>query len=465
MFFKIHIFISTVFLFFCTLVYGAPPPENTPIGTTAKLSYMGAEIESNLVVTYVVYGDADISVRKEWGVGDSEGNQLMIFRIANGGWRNGKDLLLRDDLKSKYEIVGSTGIWIPFGETEEKIVTLAEDGDESQDKNVNLKYVDGVLTLLVKDVPGHHLESDPGGFVGVYVKPQGDIPAGSILTNIGEYEYFNGPEKITNLKTNSLLYIVPIIAKAEFTGETKEYGISGESFIFKNKLKNIGNTEDIFEISLENNGFPQDSIIGIGKNSNGNFVLLEDKNKNGTVETDSLKPGEEIEIQLKVQTTSSDLTKSNILVEKVAKSLNVPSYSIRVQDKIIKLESSISSAAFIKYQGLDANGDNKIDGEYTENLQKGNPGDKIFYKLVFKNIGTDILKDIYIEDTIPSYTKMSYGDGTLKEGGKPIFKLSDGTVGEVIDKPPAGFNGTLRVNFGHINPGEYIEIYYNVKID
>ncbi|SKA02838.1 conserved repeat domain-containing protein [Cetobacterium ceti] len=464
MFKKLHILISTVFFFLVTFTYGAPP-ENTELKNMGELTYLGATLESNTVVATVVYGEAKVRVRKGWEE-DSTGRMVLYFKVTNDSFGTGKDLLLRDDLNNKYELAGETGIWIPFGENAEKVVTLADDGVEAEDSNIELKYINGILTFKVKEISGPHLESNPGGYLGVYVKPPINLPAGTIIENKGEYEFNNGEELVRGLSTNTVMYVVPIIARGEIIGEKKEFHVSGDTFFFRNKLTNLGNTSDIFEISLANNTFPETAIFTLGKyDENEEFILLEDLNGNGTVETPSLAIGESIDIILRVESASSDISFNNLGVNKLVKSLNKPEYIISTTDSLTQLGAATTSVSLIKFQTLDSNLDNKPDGSFKEEVQKGDPGDRIFYKLVLTNIGTEAILDIDIEDTVPDFTRISYGDGTIGEYGFPSFKLPNGTFGEIIDKPLAGHSGAIRQNFSRLEPGEVIEIYYNVIIN
>ncbi|MCJ8342691.1 MAG: hypothetical protein MJH09_07570 [Cetobacterium sp.] len=464
MFKKLHILLSTVFFFLGTFTYGTPP-ENTELKNLGELTYLGATLESNTVIATVVYGEGEVNVRKGWEE-DSQGRSLIYFKITNDSFGVGKDLLLRDDLNNKYELLGETGIWIPFGENTEKVVTLAEDGPEAEDSNVELKYINGILTFKVKEIPGPHLESNPGGYLGVYIKPPVELPAGTIINNKGEYEFNNGTELIRGLSTNTIMYVVPIIAKGEILGEEKEFQISGDTFFYSNKLTNLGNTSDIFEISLVNSNFPENTIFTLGKyDENENFILLEDLNNNGTVESPRLESGESVNIILRVETASSDISFNNLGVNKLLRSLNKPEYIISTKDGLTQLGAATSSVSLIKFQALDGNLDNIPDGPFKEEIQKGDPGDRIFYKLVLTNIGTEAILDVDVEDTVPDFTKISYGDGTIGEFGFPSFKLPNGTFGEIIDKPLAGHSGAIRQSFSRLEPGEAIEIYYNVIID
>ncbi len=457
-----------ILFFLYTLISYSITPTTFQIGTIAMLVLEDkTEILSNIVVVTIVNDIANITIEKSFKDEPvKEEQKTLVFKILNNSNIRGEDLLLTDDLSNKYDIVGDSVLWTPFGENTTKKLTLVEDGQEKEDINVSLNFKNNILNFTMKVVGENQLITSNGGYLEVVIKPKDDLLARTILKNIAIYEYFNGVEKKNNIETNVLNYEVPIISKAIFTGESKSFESSGNIIYFTNILKNIGNIEDTYNIILANNLFKDGDTFKIGQLINNVFTEFQDTNKDGIIDTGKLTVGKSINIILEVTTKSSTLTLRDLSIEKIATSVENPQYNVVVKDVLDQLISSSSSVEFFKYQSLDKNNDNIIEFPYTQNLIGGNPENKIFYKIIVKNIDENPITELLIEDYIPEYTKMSYGDNSLSEKGRPVYRLSnDNIFKEIVSKPFIGRNGTIKVEIPILNKDETVEIYYNVKID
>lgn len=87
---------------------------------------------------------------------------------------------------------------------------------------------------------------------------------------------------------------------------------------------------------------------------------------------------------------------------------------------------------------------------------------KIYYKIILTNKNSKIpvvLDKIY--DIIPENTVLSNGNGTIGEGGKPVFKIENQPFKEI-----KYFQNTnmLMIENIIINPMESATIFFNVDV-
>lgn len=133
---------------------------------------------------------------------------------------------------------------------------------------------------------------------------------------------------------------------------------------------------------------------------------------------------------------------------------------------IVDEKNSSSKISFLKYQGIDMDGDNVMDIDYTLKSLRGSPDNKIYYKIVLKNDGDTSLYNVKVRDSVPRFTTMDYGNGKIDTHGIPVYRIV-GKTGylKVLNAPDPGVIGEMEVNIVELFPGETLEVYFNVKIN
>lgn len=624
--------------------------SGTVITNTGTYTYDngdGANIEKTTVnADYTVPAQAIVGVEKKATIDPNNSGQFIYtFKITNTGSLSGTNFTLTDTLPSEIDVVSTDGRWRTFTSNTENILTLANDGGEGTNSNLDFSIVNGVLTLKINSIPSNITSSTPGGELSIIVKPKSGVLAGTVISNSGTYEYNNGEDGVVSGKeTNRADYTVvtpsgPNLTIIKSIGETSVPGAFVYVFDFVNDgsenahnivltdvlpegvipdvdfalwkpsangtfvnittgddgteanaswvtfkvvgrnleftriqhdmgttgtltlrvrpiggvapgtvLTNIGNYSytDINGSNPVNKTtnsatytVPSQALVGIKKSAvvdpnNGaqfiyRFKVFNSGDINGTsvVLTDTLP--NEVEVvgttgkwQPVNQSTVKTITLADDGQEAVSNEVNlkvvngVMTFTITsvsgnflesgtggILEIIVKPKSGVSGGTVVnnsgefsynngfdgvvtgektntatytipvgapvlsleKFQALDENSDNIIEGEYTKTALEVNPGTKIFYKLVITNSGTGGATNIAVADTIPEFTRMSYGDGSISEKGKPVWRIVGGPFTEISNKPVEGGTGTISVVIPRVNPGEIAEIYYNIKVD
>lgn len=150
---------------------------------------------------------------------------------------------------------------------------------------------------------------------------------------------------------------------------------------------------------------------------------------------------------------TASFTYNNGVEDVVSENTNTVSYTVPMVNLVLE-----------KFQAVDANKDFTPDTEYTKDGLTINPGEGIFYKLVATNTGNSAGRNITITDIIPQYTGMAIGNGTVSMNGKPVWRINGGPLTEITNVPAVGEAGNIEVEIPQINPGDIVEVYYNVKV-
>ncbi|WP_426710461.1 beta strand repeat-containing protein [Cetobacterium sp. SF1] len=140
------------------------------------------------------------------------GQFIYKFGFSNTGSAAATNIILTDGLPDTVEVVGTSSTWYPVGWSTAKDITNANDGWEVISDEVNLNITnDGIrntVNFTITTIPGNTPESTAGGELWVYVRPKVGVTNGTIIPNIGIFQYTYGGNTITDQYTSQSYYTV-----------------------------------------------------------------------------------------------------------------------------------------------------------------------------------------------------------------------------------------------------------------
>ncbi|MCK5812826.1 MAG: DUF11 domain-containing protein [Cocleimonas sp.] len=199
-------------------------------------------------------------------------------------------------------------------------ITLTDNGEEDQSgiaycaydaSCANTPFSNDKVTAVIASVL-----SGEKGSVSFDVTIDGGLPA-SVLENIAQFEYHNGVAQIAVANTNQVPFEIvqkpAVIANGSVNDNDPDnadnQGGTSDSFIvdvatrgatvpFENIIRNKGNSDDVFDISINaGDTFPVGTVFQLFQSDG--FTPLMDSNNNGTVDTGVLAAGARYKVILK----------------------------------------------------------------------------------------------------------------------------------------------------------------------
>lgn len=404
------------------------------------------EIFKNIENNISIYSKRNITVRKGVIFDEENGQYYFTFKYLNESSTEVDEIYLEDNINPNFKFNNYIGYWQDFESLKKEVVTFFKDGSEEKFSKLDVSLVNNKLRVLLKEVPIQN-KNDVGGILYIPFYIDKSISRDEKLKNIAEYTYILNGKKSKKYKTNEILIFNRYIPKLEVSGDNSPLEKEeGEKYIFRfeNQVKNLGNGSDTYNILVKNSNFPK----------NIKFLNLTDSNNDGIVDTGFLEPGEIKKIIFEIAITKEELENKNY-------SLNLLFNSVKVKDYIVSNTNSLSleikekDVEFVKEQRL-------RNGSYTKENLKVSTGQKIFYKIRLRNKNkTKTVRLDKIYDIIPEKTILSEGDGSLGEGGKPVYKKGDSLFKEIEvnrDKKK------IELKDIELKPFEEIVIYFNVDV-
>ncbi|WP_300357671.1 hypothetical protein [Fusobacterium sp.] len=432
---------------------------------------------------------ANVKIHKTLGPSGDPDAFVYVFRITNDSDVTATNIVLTDVLPDTIEPDSTEGKWFPFGEATGKNVPLTDTGYEDISADINLSVINNVMTLKLKSAaPGDGI-ANTGGVLHLRVRPKTSTAPGTLVTNTASYTYNNGVEVVPAENTETVNYTIPNRANVLVEKSVIDLEDSN-SFVYVFKFTNdatINGTDLVLTDTLSDD-IEVDGITGVwfpfgdttgksipitatGYEDIANEIDLSVVNNIMTIKLKSIPAGAGTAItnggilQLRVK-AKAGVAPGTVVTNvasydynngiKVVPSINTNSVNFTTPSAILTLE---------KYQAIDENKDNVIDAAYTKDALTANPGSTIFYKLVIKNTGNGSASNLVVNDQIAEYTTMFNGDGSISEKGKPVQRLGEEAFAEIANVPALGESGTVSATIPLINPGETVEIYYNVKVN
>ena len=303
-------------------------PAGATVGQQAELTVKGAstfvETPTDLVVeqtntdTVKVSDQAIINVTKSMSANSGaapSGPYTVTLKYSNAGLTDATAVTLKDVLPAgmSYNLSGDAARWSVTGDT----VTLTDtDATDPQGTTSTVTYcayspgceteVQAVISLVS---PGET------GELTFEVNIDSGLEA-STLINIAEFSYHDGSAVVSTVNTNQVpfevnesLGVVANGSDTEVTLDADNLGGTTDSFVvssatrgasvpFDNYIRNMGNTDDVFEITVDDTGtFPAGTVFQLFQSDG--FTPLMDTNSNGTPDTGVMAVGEAYKVVLK----------------------------------------------------------------------------------------------------------------------------------------------------------------------
>ncbi|MCJ8343219.1 MAG: hypothetical protein MJH09_10310, partial [Cetobacterium sp.] len=228
--------------------------SGTEIENKGKYSYedgRGNIINKDTVIAkYIVPSQGIVNVEKGVVIDPEDFSQFIYtFKITNVGNIPGKSFVLKDTFSENIEIVSTEGLWKDFLTGNLNNLTLENDGQENTNGNVNLEVINGEMVFKIENIPENIDGTLPGGELALVFKGKDGVPNGTVIENMGIFEYDNGRGNIIkDIKTNLVTYALineegPNVVVEKNIGESENPGAFTYIFDFKNngreKAKNI----------------------------------------------------------------------------------------------------------------------------------------------------------------------------------------------------------------------------------
>ncbi|WP_297406254.1 hypothetical protein [uncultured Cetobacterium sp.] len=414
---------------------------NLAVQSTLKKN-ITQQIQNNIVIQH----QNKVKIIKSIFFDKEEKQFYFTFKFVNNNLQNISSITLEDDINTNFRISNYIGFWKPFRSDEKKAVTFFLDGAEKEDPNLNISLINNILKIKLDNVPHSH-QTDIGGvlFIPFIVDP--NLPENTILRNSGTYNFTNNGLQSGDFSTNEVIYLLSYAPKTTVTGDSSPEDTSeNNQFIYKftNTITNLGNNTDTFNVICKNSDFPGEL----------NFTNITDSNDDGIPDTGPLAIGETKEIIFTFTIKPEDISNRLYTSNKIFVSIKNSSYIVSTTNTL-NLDTSPENIIFLKEQGTQV-------GKYTSKDIEVDSTDKIYYKITLKN--DNPLAHIFLDeifDTIPENTSLSQGNGSLDEGGKPVYKNGNKNFTEINYIPT---ENKLRIKNITIDPNSSLIIYFNVDV-
>nr|WP_307775367.1 hypothetical protein [uncultured Cetobacterium sp.] len=324
----------------------------TSLGDTSKID---SALET---IIYAEYAEVKAikSLSPQSGEASIDKEVTFYIKIYNEKETTSPDFELKDILDNKFKYVIGSAKWYPFGSTSGISLTDANGGDVN---GINYTVLENEITLAIDEIPGNTTDSSDGGYLEFKViVPAGT--AGGKIENSAMFDYSNGVSNVLDEETNTVVYEVLSFISLTFTGDTIEQAAPGETITFINTLRNTGNSDETFNITLGlgNSNFPvntkntykllklervQGEIIddpdaeAVVQILESNEVSnLTDTNGDGILDTGMVKAGESIHILLQM-TLEETIESSVYTIDKFATSSTTPNIKATATDKLLTI--------------------------------------------------------------------------------------------------------------------------------
>ncbi|WP_300357675.1 hypothetical protein [Fusobacterium sp.] len=404
------------------------------------------EIFKNINNQINVYSKKNINIRKGIYYNKDENKYYFTFKFLNESSNIVEEVYLEDDININFKFNNYFGYWQDFETLKKEEVTFFKDGFEEKAPLLDISLVNNKLRVTLKNLPIQS-KNDVGGILYIPFYVDSSTAHDDKLTNIAKYDYTLNGKKTPKYNTNEVMFFNKYTPKLEVTDDSNPDELHTEDkyiYRFENEVKNIGNGSDTFNILIKNSNFPSDI----------KFLDLIDSNNDGIVDTGPLKQGESKKIIFDVTFTKEELEHKNYSLNLLFSSAKVKEYKISNTNSL-NLDILSDDILFIKEQRLRS-------GSYSTETLKVATGDKIYYKITLRNKSstkTIIFDKVY--DYIPETTLLSEGNGSLEEGGIPIYKNGSGEIKKVNIKEN---NKLLEIENIEIQPMTELIIYFNVDV-
>lgn len=394
--------------------------------------------------TLNIYSKRKVDITKKI-IYDPEKKQFFFtFKFLNESSKNLDIIYLEDNIDENFKLNHYLGLWQHFKGLEKKEVTFYIDGFEKNDPNIDVSLINNKLKVYIKNVPVQNI-NEIGGVLYIPFTVDSSLEEKKLLKNVAEYYYVLDSKNSIKYKTNEVVFFNKYVPKLEMTGDSNPTIKEEEDryiYEFKNTIKNMGNSSDIFNVMVKNSNFPNEIV----------FLNLVDSNNDGIVDSSLLQPNETKEIIFRTYLKKDEIENTKYSLNLLFNSLKVEEYKVSNSNVLNLKETEV---IFIKEQ-------KKEGGKYTSDEIRIASNEKIYYRITLKNISKDVplfIDEIY--DRLPDNVTLSEGDQGLNEGGKPVYQIGDSFFEEIDYRLEADI---LKIENIVIPPNEKITIFFNVDV-
>ncbi|WP_291255333.1 hypothetical protein [Fusobacterium sp.] len=394
--------------------------------------------------TLNIYSKRKVDITKKI-IYDPEKKQFFFtFKFLNESSKNLDIIYLEDNIDENFKLNHYLGLWQNFKGLEKKEVTFYIDGFEKNDPNIDVSLINNKLKVYIKNVPVQNI-NEIGGVLYIPFTVDSSLEEKKLLKNVAEYYYVLDSQNSIKYKTNEVVFFNKYVPKLEMTGDSNPTIKEEEDryiYEFKNTIKNMGNSPDIFNVMVKNSNFPNEIV----------FLNLVDSNNDGIVDSSLLQPNETKEIIFRTYLKKDEIENKKYSLNLLFNSLKVEEYKVSNSNVLNLKETEV---IFIKEQ-------KKEGGKYTSDEIRIASNEKIYYRITLKNISKDVplfIDEIY--DRLPDNVILSEGDQGLNEGGKPVYQIGDSFFEEIDYRLEADI---LKIENIVIPPNEKITIFFNVDV-
>ncbi|WP_334119566.1 beta strand repeat-containing protein [Limnobacter sp.] len=223
------------------------------ITVTATSGFDSTKTASNTDTT-TVSSNAVVNVTKSIDVASgSAGSGPYTYTLTynNTGNSAASNLVITDDIPDGMTYVPGSGRWTSTG------ATVLTDLDATDDQggivyDFNVTTTDTVRAVVAV-VPAGSSAS-----ISFQVNVDAGLDAGSnpATLNTAYYSYNDGSVDVAQNFTNSVQFRVDQIVAVSSTGDSVEAAAQGSTVTFNNVVRNDGNGEDTFDLTMINSSFP-----------------------------------------------------------------------------------------------------------------------------------------------------------------------------------------------------------------
>lgn len=311
-------------------VIGAAIPSGATNGQAATLTVTGTstfvETPTNIVVaksntdTVTISDKAIIDVTKSMSANSGaspSGLYTITLKYKNSGLSPATAVTLTDSLPAGMTYSNSTSASTGARWSETGVLVLTDANADAQGSGDTITYcaysagcVNQVSAVISQVAAGG------SGEITFEINIAAGLPT-STLINIAKYSYNDGsvviPPKDTNQVPFDIIHKLGVIANGSDSnaadgadnlgGVTDSFIVSsasrGASVPFDNIIRNTGNADDTFEITIDEAGssYPAGTVFQLFKSDG--FTPLIDSNNNGTVDTGIMVAGDRYKVVLR----------------------------------------------------------------------------------------------------------------------------------------------------------------------
>lgn len=321
-------------------------------------------------------------------------------------------LVLQDRLPAGMRYVADSGRWSGSGA---QVLTDAVAANDRQGAGTTIAYDFGVTAAGTVTAVLENLPAEAGGTVTFQVQIAEGLDKGTRIDNQASYLFYDLQGNRGNtIATNAATYEVTGRVDLRLVGDRVGEAMPGETVSFTNRLTNLGDAAERFDISLGGSTFPPGTRFALFQADG--VTALSDTDGNATPDTGLVAPGASYAIVVRA-TLPETAPPGEYKVTKTARSAAVPLRAAAADDVV---------ASVGKRCRIELTPDNQSQGAY---------GHHVTYAHLLRNRGNcdePVRVAVgFLADSRPGWASAAYIDNNLA-GGASIPGVVDRTDTPVV---------------------------------